>query len=184
MSSRKAQSGITLVLCSIVIIFILFFFYIWVQRIVVAHSKTAAEEIASQVEMQVFFSELVEKQGIDIANKNTDDVEDIIEKFAEKYVALTKGGYDASCSESGIDKECDLTIKLHETLSTVLNWGLAGGGALTLATAGGAAPVTTVMVALKLLAMKDILSTVHDAYLPTSTGKTMKFKLTVEVEFA
>jgi len=184
MSSRKAQAGITLVLCSIVIIFILFFFYIWVQRIVVAHSKTAAEEISSQVEMQVFFSELAEKHGIEIANKNTDDVEDIIEKFAEKHVALTKGGYDASCSESGTDKECDLTIKLHEKLSTVLNWGLAGGGAMTVATMGAAAPVTTVMVALKLLAIKDILSTEHDAYLPTSTGKVMKFKLTVEVEFA
>jgi len=180
---RKKGQALQLLFAGFVIVVTIILFYAWMGKTITARGAVIAEEILAQNEMSIFFSELVREHGRGIADNNANDAEKIIENYAKNYIALKKGGYSADCKEKGTDKECELTIKLHETLSTVLTWSAVGSGVFTAATMGGGLPVTAVMITLKLLATKGIIEVSREAYLPKS-GQATKFKLSTVVEFA
>ena len=101
------------------IVLILSVFYVWIQKNITDQAKTQAESIAADLERRVYFSTLINEHGIDIANKDEDEVETIIEKYSEKYATIEKGDYDAICSTEGIDKECTLEITINDMTSKI-----------------------------------------------------------------
>lgn len=165
------------------IVFILLIFYVWVQKNVSHAAKQEAEITASEIELRTFYSDLIRTQGTEIAQKSSGDVENIIDKFAENYISVPNGGYSTDCTTTGIDKECTLTITLHETLATVSQWGMYMSIASTVTTLGMTYPITIAMVALKLIANDAIKVVEQEAYLPIQNN-AMKFKLKTRVEFA
>ena len=174
--NKKAASTELIFLFSLFgIVLILSVFYVWVQKNITDQTKTQAESIAADVERRIFFSTLIHEHGLDLANKNEDDVETIIEDYAKKQAAIEKGDYDASCSTEGNDRNCKLTITAHDILSKiwVASFFNVGVNFLTI-------PAYVLMKALSL----DLLSeTKTAAYLPAK-GKAMRFTLDVKVVFA
>lgn len=158
------------------IVLILSVFYVWIQKNITDQAKTQAESIAADVERRVYFSTLINEHGIDIANKDEDEVETIIEKYSEKYATIEKGDYDAVCSTEGIDKECTLEITINDIASKIWIASFFNIGLNTLTI-----PAYVFMKALSL----DILDqTKTSAYLPMTGNKAMKFTLDITVEFA
>jgi len=161
------------------IAFMFLMFYIWVQKNITAQSRSQAEIVSSEIELHIMFSDFIKTHGIDIASKTPNEIETILQKCAEKQILIDKGGYSADCSQSGNDKECELTITLHETLGAVLSWSLFASFILPSPLA-----VTGILVLIKLIVDRDIKDAEQEAYLPTPTKQAMKFKLRTLVEFA
>jgi hypothetical protein len=166
-NKRGALQGIKLIFSLFIIIFILTVFYVWVKNNIEEASKNQAEVISVEVEMQNFFSELINKNGIEIAEKSPGDVETIIEKYAENYIALPKGSYDASCSSA---KECTLSITSKDPLKVVASWSLAAG-------------TPTIWLLIKAIGLNVVHETSQQAYLPIKPGNAMKFTLTLKVKW-
>ncbi|MBW2970049.1 hypothetical protein KY319_02905, partial [Candidatus Woesearchaeota archaeon] len=115
---RKAQvGGIIFIFVVFGLIFLFVFFYMWMEKNMTRHAEKQAEIVASDVELIAFYSELIQKHGIELAQKDNSGTEDVIEKFAEQYLGVN-ASYSADCSKTGDDKECKLTISLHATLGT------------------------------------------------------------------
>lgn len=178
---KGALAGIVFLFSVFAIIFMLIFFYIWVQKNISAGEERQAEIVASEIEMRAFFSELIQEKGTEII-KDNDKAEEAIEKFAEQKFPI-KGGYYASCSTTGLLKECHLTAELHETLATVTQWGMYISAAAIPLTFGATTMPTLALVAFKHFANKDIKSAEYGTYLPANQ-KATEFKLKISVEYA
>jgi hypothetical protein len=165
-----------LVFAIFVISFLLIVFYIWVSNNITAHAKNQAENIAAEVQFNRLFSELIKKHGIDIANKDTNDVEKLITNYATNSISIPKGEYSTSCSKNGIDQECRLTITLHETLSKLATYSLF-------------VPSVNIVtmpawILIKLIGLDELQNTQQESYLPVKPAQTMKFSLVMKVKFA
>ncbi len=167
LNHKAAFWGFNYILAVFGIAFMLIIFYVSVQDDVKDSSKEQAEKLSSDVELHAFFSDLIHQYGIQIASG---DAEGIIERYAAK--TLPKGGYDADCTTKGTDKECTLTITLHETLSKILEWSMY------------ASPISATWVMVKLAGLDSLTKTTHEAYLPVKPGAAMRFSLTTKVKFA
>lgn len=166
-NKRGALQGLKLIFSIFVIVFLLIIFYVWVKDNIEGATKKQAETIAVEVELQNFFSELVKKHGIELASKSAGDAETIIENYAANYIALPKGGYDASCSGN---KDCTLSITSKETLNVIASWSLAAG-----------TPIGWLLI--KAIGLNVLQETSQDAYLPVKPGNAMKFTLTMKVKW-
>src|SRR3990172_6857747 len=101
---KKAASTEMIFLVSLFgIVILLSVFYVWVQKNVTEETKNRADSIASDVERRIFFSELIHTHGIEIANKNDNEVKTIIENFGKNYATIEKGAYEATCTTAGIN---------------------------------------------------------------------------------
>jgi len=151
-------------------------FYLWVGHTIKARNVQQGDIVSSEVELRIFFSDLVRTHGIEIATKSAYEVEEIIQPYAESYASIARGDADAICTTKGIDKECTLEITTHETLSTlaVVSFFIPVVDFVTV-------PVYVVM---KMLALDILEESMQEAYLPTKDGKAMAFLLTTTVEFA
>jgi hypothetical protein len=178
-----ALKGLKFLFAAFFIIFILIVFYVGVQKNISKKSVKQAEITTADLALKTFNSELIKKHGIKLASQDEDEAEDTIEEFAKNYVTL-KGGFSADCDEENNDKECELTIKLEEGLSTVLDWSLFVSAAASVAAVPFAAPVTVTLVAIKLIAQQDLKDIVYESYLPEKPGEARKFTLKILVEYA
>ncbi len=156
------------------IVLILSVFYVWIQKNITEQAKTQAESIAADLERRIFFSTLINEHGTDIANKDEDEVETIIEKYSEKQAKIEQGSYDAICTTQGIDKECTLEITINYITSAVwtATFFVPGINVLT-------APV---YILFKAIGIDIIDQTKTSAYLPMTGNKAMKFTLDITVE--
>ncbi|GEM_PF-5856231 len=175
--------GLKFLFAIIGIAFILIVFYVWVQKNVSSHAKQEAEITASEVELRAFYSQLINNHGTEIAQKSSGDVENIIDKYAHNYIGIPTGGYSTSCTTKGIDKDCVLTITLHETLATVTQWTMYASILTLPFNLGMTYPATAALVALKLILNNAIKVVEQEAYLPIK-GNAMNFKLKTRVEYA
>ena len=168
------------------IAFMLILFYVWMQKNITVQAKSQAETAASEIELRIMFSDFIRTHGIDISSKTPIELQTILQKFSEKQISIDKGGYTAECSQKGLDKECELTIKLHENLGEILDWSLFGAGALALASVALpiTAPALGILVVIKLIADKDLKNVEQETYLPVKGNKAMVFRLKTLVEFA
>ncbi len=173
-NKKGIMRGITYIFSVFGIAFMLIIFYVWVQKDITGAAKEQAEIAASETELRIFFSELIKTHG-DTIPISSDD-EQIIEQFARKQTTIDKGDYDADCSTEGIDKACTLTITLHETLSTALDWSYFVPGIGPTIWAGN--------MMVKLIGLNIIQETEQTAYLPVKPDKATRFTLTTKVRFA
>ena len=166
-NKRGALEGVKLVFAIFVIAFCIIIFYIWVGNNIKAADKNQAESIATNVELQNFFTELIDKHGIEIANKDASTAETIIEDYAKNYIALPKGSYSASCTT---EKDCTLSITSKEPLQVVASWSLA-------------VVVNPVWLLIKTIGLNVLQDASQEAYLPVKPGKAIKFKLNMKVKW-
>lgn|SRR5574341_260879 len=166
-NKRGALEGAKLILSIFIIAILLIVFYIWVGNNITAADKNQAESIATSVELQNFFSELIDKHGIEIADKDASSVETIIEDYAKNYMALPSGSYSTSCTAT---KDCTLSITSKEPLHVVASWSLN-------------IIVNPVWLLFKTIGLNVMQDTSQEAYLPVKLGKAIKFKLTMKVKW-
>ena len=177
MSKRNGQlQGLKLVFAIFVISFLLIVFYVWVSNNISAQTKKQAENIVAEVQFNRLFSELIKKHGIEIANKDTSDVEKLITNYATNSISITKGEYSTSCSNDGPDRECKLTITTHETLSKLATYSLFVPGVNTV--------IAPIWILIKLIGLDELQNTQQEAYLPVKPAHAMKFSLVMKVKFA
>ncbi len=166
-NKRGALEGAKLILSIFIIAILIIIFYIWVGNNITAAEKNQAESIAANVELQNFFAELIDKHGIEIADKDASTAATIIENYAKNYIALPKGSYSASCTST---KDCTLSVTSNEPLHVIASWSLA-------------IAVDPVWRLIKAIGLNVLQDTSQEAYLPVKPGKAIKFKLTMKVKW-
>lgn len=174
--------GLKFVFALFGVVFMILMFYIWVQKNITAQAKTQAEITSSEIELRIFFSELIRKHGIEIAKEEPGKTAEIIAGFAKKHANIDKGGYTASCSKKGTDKECTLTITLHDVLGAIVDWTLFASGAALIPSLPIAIVATPLLVALKQVVVGNLKEVFHETYLPLYPNQATHFKLNILVK--
>ncbi len=171
-NKKGVMEGPKLIFAGFVIAFSLIIFYLWVGSNITAQAKNQAETIAAETQLDIFFSQLIKTHGIEISSG---DAEQIITNYAKTAINIPKGDYSTSCSKAGLDKQCTLTVTLHETIGALITYSFF-------------TPISAVTapawVLIKLIGLNEIKNTQQEAYLPVKPAQAMKFSLTTKVNFA
>ncbi len=165
---KGALEGLFLISAYIIIPIFFIIFFLGLIGSTSAKSAKQAEIVASEAAYSAFFSELIQKHGIEIAHGTTTEVEDVIENFAKKELPPI-GNYNADCESTvGKDKQCKLSVTITIPLTVVAKWGIYTGEQLLL----------------NAILSQVIKETRQKAYLPIKPAEAMEFILQTKVLIA